>query len=88
MEENKTVEMVEKVTFKDKVKKFYVKHKTKVIYGLGVASTAAVGLLVCKLNSKDEEDVYVYEALEEPIEIEVHEYVEPIETVTESEEEA
>lgn len=84
MEENKTVEMVEKVSFKDKAKAFYVKHKTKIWVGLSVAATATVSKIVCDLNSKDEE-IYVYESLEAPVEDYENEV---IETETESEEEA
>lgn len=84
MEENKTVEMVEKVSFKDKAKAFYVKHKTKIWVGLSVAATATVSKIVCDLNSKDEE-IYVYESLEAPVEDYENEVVE---TETESEEEA
>ena len=84
MKENKTVEMVEKVSFKDKAKAFYVKHKTKIWVGLSVAATATVSKIVCDLNSKDEE-IYVYESLEAPVEDYENEVVE---TETESEEEA
>lgn len=85
MEENKTVEMVEKVSFKDKAKAFYVKHKTKIWVGLSVAATATVSKIVCDLNSKDEE-IYVYDSLEAPVENYEEEVV--VETETESEEEA
>ena len=68
----------------DKAKAFYVKHKTKIWVGLSVAATATVSKIVCDLNSKDEE-IYVYESLEAPVEDYENEVVE---TETESEEEA
>ena len=87
MEENKTVEMVEKVSIKDKAKAFYVKHKTKIWVAVSVAATATVSKIVCDLNSKDEE-IYVYEALEGPINECETEEVDTDEDETEDEEEA
>ena len=66
------VEVIEaKETVKQKIKKFYVKHKTKIAVGVTALTTAAVTAFVCSIGQNDEdpenEEVY-FEAIEAPTE--------------------
>ena len=72
--EVKEVEVIEaKETVKQKIKKFYVKHKTKIAVGVTALTTAAVTAFVCSIGQNDEdpneiEEVY-FEAIEAPTEV-------------------
>ena len=71
--ENEVIlEVIEvKETIKQKMKKFYVKHKTKIAVGVTAITTAAVTALVCSIGNEDPneiEEVY-FEAIEAPTEV-------------------
>ena len=57
------VEVQDKVTTKEKIKRFYGKHKTKILVGGTAVGSFIVGGLISKwTNSEDEEEVvYDYE---------------------------
>lgn len=70
--ENKvTVEVIEeKETVKQKIKNFYVKHKTKIAVGATALTTAAITALVCSIgNAEDENEEVYYESIEAPVEV-------------------
>ena len=75
MENNENEVIVEAIEVKGndqtRMRRFYVKHKTKIAVGVTAIATAAVTALVCSIGNEDPneiEEVY-FEAIEAPTEV-------------------